>query len=44
MPSDLRRDDDGTLDLERWPGDWRPNDLVSMWLDATQRRLTEAGA
>lgn len=41
MPSDLRREPDGTLDLTRWPGSWRPNDLVSMWLSASKERLKD---
>lgn len=37
LPSDLRRQADGTFDLERWPGDW-DNELLGMWLLATDRR------
>jgi len=40
LPSDLRVQDDGTYDVERWPGPWE-NDLVLMWLRATDRRLTD---
>jgi hypothetical protein len=41
LPSDLRRDPDGTFDLERWPGQWRPNPLVEMWLEAADKRLVD---
>ncbi len=37
-PSDTRRQADGTLDFDRWPGAAR-NDLVEMWLKAAERRL-----
>lgn len=37
LPSDLRKQDDGTLNLERWPGA-RPN-LVKMWLETIDARL-----
>ena len=37
LPSDLRRQEDGTLNLERWPGA-RPQ-LVKMWLETIDARL-----
>jgi hypothetical protein len=40
LPSDLRRQDDGTSDVEKWPGPWE-NDLVLMWLRATGTRLDD---
>ncbi len=40
FPSDLRIEDDGTTDIERWPGDW-DNDLLTLWLRAADRRLTD---
>ncbi|GMU60111.1 MAG: hypothetical protein AMXMBFR34_18740 [Myxococcaceae bacterium] len=39
LPSELRRQADGSYNLERWPGP-RPQ-LVKMWLDAIDARLTE---
>jgi hypothetical protein len=39
MPSDLRREEDGSYDLERWPGPW-DNELLVMWLRAIDARLT----
>ena len=41
MPSDLRRDAAGKLDLTRWPGPWRPNSLVEMWLESSKERLAD---
>lgn len=38
MPSDLRIEEDGTTDLDAWPGDW-DNELVTMWLRATNEKL-----
>ena len=40
LPSDLREQEDGTFNLEQWPGDW-DNELTSMWLRAADRRLTQ---
>lgn len=40
LPSDLRREDDGTTDFDRWPGDWDA-DLLVMWLRASNTRLTD---
>lgn len=40
MPSDLRREEDGTYDLEKWPGDW-DGELASMWLLAADDRLRD---
>ncbi len=37
LPSELRKQEDGTLNLERWPGA-RPN-LVKMWLETIDARL-----
>lgn len=39
LPSELRRQQDGTYDLDRWPGA-RPA-LVKMWLDAIDDRLRD---
>ena len=39
LPSELRRQDDGTYNLERWPGP-RPN-LIKMWLQTIDSRLTD---
>lgn len=39
LPSDLRREADGTFDLEKWPGAWRPNEVVEMWLASSEERL-----
>lgn len=41
MPSDLRREADGTFDLEKWPGRWRPNQVVEMWLNSSEERLKD---
>lgn len=38
MPSDLRIEEDGTTDLDAWPGEW-DNELVAMWLRATNEKL-----
>lgn len=38
-PSELRKEADGTLDFERYPG--KRNALVTMWLKAADKRLTE---
>jgi hypothetical protein len=40
LPSDLRRQEDGSSDVEKWPGPWE-NDLVLMWLRATGTRLDD---
>jgi hypothetical protein len=39
MPSDLRREDDGSYDLERWPGPW-DNELLVTWLRGVNARMT----
>ena len=39
LPSELRKQDDGTYNLERWPGP-RPN-LVKMWLATIDDRLRD---
>jgi len=41
MPSDLRRNADGEVDLTRWSGRWRPNSLVEMWLNSSKERLKD---
>jgi pimeloyl-ACP methyl ester carboxylesterase len=40
LPSDLRRQPDGTYNLDEWPGDW-DNELTAMWLRAADRRLVD---
>jgi hypothetical protein len=40
LPSDLRRQPDGTLGLGRWPGDWN-SQMVAMWLAAADAELTD---
>ncbi|MCP4503204.1 MAG: hypothetical protein GY822_24980 [Deltaproteobacteria bacterium] len=40
MPSDLRREEDGTLDFDRWPGRWE-SDLLTMWLRASNTRMKD---
>lgn len=39
LPSELRRQSDGSYNLERWPGP-RPQ-LVKMWLDTIDSRVTD---
>ena len=39
LPSELRRQDDGSSNLERWPGP-RPN-LIKMWLETIDSRLVD---
>ncbi len=39
LPSELRRQDDGSYNLDRWPGA-RPQ-LVKMWLDTIDARVTD---
>jgi hypothetical protein len=39
LPSELRKQDDGTYNLDRWPGA-RPQ-LVKMWLDTIDARVTD---
>lgn len=39
LPSELRRQDDGSYDLERWPGP-RPT-LIKMWLETIDSRLVD---
>ncbi|MBL9038497.1 MAG: hypothetical protein JNG84_08305 [Archangium sp.] len=39
LPSELRRQTDGSYNLDRWPGP-RPN-LVKMWLDVLDKRITD---
>lgn len=40
MPSDLRREPDGTYDLEDWPA-IRESDLLKDWMGVANRRLRE---
>src|SRR6187399_1728720 len=39
MPSDLRRQADGTFNLERYPG--KRSDLLNMWLKSADTRLID---
>ncbi|MCC7382586.1 MAG: hypothetical protein IT384_12185 [Deltaproteobacteria bacterium] len=39
LPSEHRQAADSPFALPRWPGEWRPNDLVEMWLAGTQRAI-----
>ncbi len=39
IPSDLRREDDGTFDLDKWPG--AVNATLVMWLDTADARLAD---
>src|SRR6476469_10724100 len=39
LPSELRRQEDGTYNLDRWPGA-RPN-LIKMWLETIDDRLRD---
>jgi len=38
LPSDLRIQEDGSTDLEEWPGDWS-SDLLTIWLRSANDRL-----
>ena len=39
IPCDLRREEDGTFDLDKWPG--AANSTLVMWLDAADARLAD---
>lgn len=40
LPSELRRQDDGSYGVSNWPGN-SSNDYVEMWLDTADRRLQD---